>query len=716
MRDGRDDIAAAAQALATRLPARLAGLARVAHNYWWSWAPGGPQLFESIDKERWRRGGRNPVRLLQEVSSTRLAELARDPAFVEQVDFLEDGMRKELAFPSREGSDPAQPDAFICAEFGVHSSMSFYAGGLGVLAGDMLKQASDARIPMVGVGLFYSQGSFHQRLDASGWQHEYWLATDSDRLPAAAVTDDSGREVSIEVPVRGRSVRCRIWRVDVGRVPLFLIDADVPGNDPADRWITARLYVSDREMRLAQYIVLGLGGIRALRAMGVQPRRLHLNEGHAALAAVELVRERTSSGTPLAAAIEATRGEVMFTTHTPVASGNETFSADQVRAALPGLPSSLGVQWGEVLGLGRVHPGDGTEDFGLTPLALRLSGAANGVSRRHAEVSRGIWRELWPAVRAEDVPIAAVTNGVHLPTWLAPEMRELLDRYVPRWADPSASSGWAAIDEIPDEELWAVRCKLRARLASIVRRRGVLERLGRGETVSYAESPARTWDDHALTIGFARRIATYKRLSLLTADPGRAMKLLQGPPPIQIVIAGRAHPQDDEAKRTVQAVFAMNDLPGVGGHGVFLEEHDMALAAELVRGCDLWINLPRPPQEASGTSGIKSAINGGLHLSVLDGWWAEALDGENGWGVRSDPGLPPADEDHQDSQAVFDILEFEAIPLFYELDAQGIPRGWIRRMKHSLRTIGPRFSAGRMVEDYLRMAETLEIGSDCSSA
>ena len=506
-------------------------------------------------------------------------------------------------------------------------------------------------------------------------------------------------------------MRCRIWRVDVGRVPLFLIDADVPGNDPADRWITARLYVSDREMRLAQYIVLGIGGIRALRAMGVRPQRLHLNEGHAALAAVELLRERVSSGMPLSAAVEATRGEVMFTTHTPVASGNETFSADQVRSALPGMPTSLGVEWGEFLALGRVHPADGFEDFGLTPLALRLSGAANGVSRRHAEISRGIWREIWPAVQVEDVPIAAVTNGVHLPTWLAPEMRELLDRHVPRWADPSAGNAWAAIDEIPDEELWAVRCKLRARLAGLVRRRGVLERLGRGETVSYAESPASTWDDHALTIGFARRIATYKRLSLLTADPARAMKLLQGPPPIQIVIAGRAHPQDEDAKRTVQAVFAMNDLPGVGGHGIFLEEHDMALAAELVRGCDLWINLPRPPQEASGTSGMKSAVNGGLHLSVLDGWWAEAFDGENGWGVQSDPGLTAAEEDHQDSQRVFDILEFEAIPLFYDRDAQGIPRGWVRRMKHSLRTIGPRFSAGRMLEDYLRTAETLNRGA-----
>lgn len=707
MRDGSDDIAAAAEALAARLPAAIRPLAAIAMNYWWSWAPDGAEVFSEIDVDRWLRGGRNPVRLLQEVTTARLAALAGDQSFVERVRRLDEGLQREREAPPRAGLLPGSPTAFFCAEFGIHGSLPFYAGGLGVLAGDLLKQASDCRVPMVGVGLFYRQGSFHQRLDASGWQHEYWLDTDSERLPAAVVTDPAGSPLLVEVPLAGRTVRCQVWRVDAGRVPLYLLDSDVPENSRADRWITARLYVSDREMRLAQYVLLGIGGMRALRALGIDPGRLHLNEGHAVLAALELLRERVAAGEPFEDARVAVRRCVMFTTHTPVAAGNESFSLDQVRAALPGLPGSLALSWDELASLARVHPDDAGEGFGLTPLALRLSGAANGVSKLHGQVSRAMWRDIWPGRPVESVPIAAVPNGIHLPTWIAPEMRALLDRYVPGWTEACGDDTWAAVEEIPDEELWAVRRQLRARLAEKVRRRSLVERLGRGEPVAFAEAPGLLWDDNVLTIGFARRIATYKRLYLLTSNPARARKLLEGPPPLQIAIAGRAHPQDDAAKHTVQQIFALNDIPGIGGHGVFLEEHDMTLAAGLVQGCDLWINLPRPGQEASGTSGMKSAVNGGLHLSVLDGWWAEAFDGQNGWGVASDPNLPADEQDRVDAERVFDILEYEVIPLFYDRDEQGIPRAWLRRVKSSMRSIGPHFSACRMLEDYLRLSAAL---------
>ena len=470
MLDGSRDIADATESLAARLPRELKALARLAYNYWWSWAPGGPDLFATIDAERWRRGGLNPVRLLQEVTPARLAELASDPDFARRAAELDRALQRELRERPTKPWSGGQSEAFICAEFGIHSSLPFYAGGLGVLAGDYLKEASDRRAPTVAVGLFYAEGSFHQRIDATGWQHEYWLATDTDRLPAALVTGEDGTPLSVRVRLWDRDVTVRTWRIDVGRTPLYLLDTDCPGNTLADRWLTARLYVSERDVRLAQYILLGAGAVRVLAAMGVQPNRIHLNEGHAVFAALELMLDSVAAGSEFEAALEGVHRRVSFTTHTPVAAGNESFPAEQVAAAHPLLASTPGVSWPKVTALARVHPEDPNEQFGLTPLALRLAGSVNAVSQRHGEVSRAMWRDIWPGVSEPEIPISVVTNGVHFPTWLAPEMRELLDQYVPGWSahalDPET---WSAIDAIPDEALWNVRCQLRSKLVATVR-------------------------------------------------------------------------------------------------------------------------------------------------------------------------------------------------------------------------------------------------------
>ncbi len=703
--DGRRDLAVAAATLAGHLPPEFAPLATLAYNYWWSWAPGGEEVFSSLDPHRWLRCGMNPVRLLQELDPSRLRVLAMQPGVLPRIEALARALRDELGRPERPITLPGRPAVIFCAEFGVHRSLPFYAGGLGVLAGDFLKELSGQGYPAAGIGLFYSQGSFHHRVDSSGWQHEFWLDTDSDRLPAAIVTGADGEPLTVNVPIRGRDVTAQIWRVDVGRVPLYLLDTNLPGNAPGDRWITSRLYVGNREVRLAQYALLGIGGVRAMRAMGIEPALIHLNEGHASLALLELLREQIAAGLDFTAAKERVRAGTVFTTHTPVAAGNETLSTDDLRSVLPDLPASLGIEWAGVVAMGRIRPGDPGEQFGLTPFALRMTGAANAVSRLHGEVARQMWHDLWPGRAPEQVPIGHVTNGVHLATWMAPQMGALFARYLPGWpasaADPAT---WQHVDDIPDGELWAVRCELRAGLGGYVRDRSVVERLGRGEPLPYAESAARAWSDDSLTAGFARRIATYKRLYLVTRNLDRGLRLMNGELPVQLVIAGRAHPQDDDAKRTVQQIFALNYLPNLGGRVVFLEEHDMAMAARLVRGSDIWLNLPRPLNEASGTSGMKSALNGGLQLSVLDGWWAEAYDGANGWAIASNPALPAAEQDAQDATALFDLLESEVLPLFYDRDEDGIPHGWVQKMKTSLKSIGPRFTATRMLGEYVERA------------
>jgi starch phosphorylase len=596
-----------------------------------------------------------------------------------------------------------RPVAFFCAEYGIHPSLPIYAGGLGVLAGDILKAASDRGLPMVGVGLLYRQGYFRQRIDVSGWQHEYWVDIDPELSPAALVTRDGVEPLTIAVPIRGRTVVAQIWRVDVGRVPLYLLDAERSENAIVDRWISSRLYVGDRETRLAQYALLGLGGAMALRAMGFDPSVIHLNEGHAALAPLPLVEEAVRSGLKLDAALDSVRQRTVFTTHTPVAAGNESYSLAEVQGVLAGLPERLGTDWAHLQALGRVHPTDANEPLGITQTALKLSRAANGVSRRHGETARAMWRPMFPGRSVAQVPIGHVTNGVHVSTWMAPAMRALLDRHLgPSWImRTAAAETWARFDEIPDSELWAVRRELRAELVEFVRTRATSDRLARGEPPDYVAAAARAIDPEHLTIGFARRLAGYKRLGLIMYDLQRSLRLLVGDRPVQILLAGKAHPQDDEAKRIVQRLFQAKGAPFVGERIAYLHDYDMSIAQHLVAGCDVWVNVPRPPLEASGTSGMKAALNGGLNLSVLDGWWAEAYDGSNGWAIDGDGDPDPEATDRRHAARLIDLLEHEAVPTFYERDSAGLPRAWIAHVRASIRTAASRFSADRMVGDYI---------------
>jgi starch phosphorylase len=704
MPDGHHDLERAARALATRIPEPLGVLARLAYNYRWAWSPDGPVLFRDVDPDRWARCGENPVRLLEEADAGLLARAAADEGFLARAAAVEALVRSDLERPPADAPmSPEHPVAFFCAEYGVHGSLPIYSGGLGALAGDILKEASDRALPMVAVGLLYRQGYFRQRIDGWGWQHEYWVDTDPERLPAALVTGEDGAPLTVTVPIRDLEVTAQVWRVDVGRVPLFLLDADRPENDRVARWITQRLYTPDRDLRLAQYVLLGAGGVRALSAMGIEPGVVHLNEGHAAFVSLQMACERASEGT-LEEAFEAARQRTVFTTHTPVPAGNDTYPATQVVETLAGLASSLGVDPETIVRLGRTSPHEAAEPFGVTQFALRTSRAANGVSRRHGEVAREMWQALWPDRPLEEVPIAHVTNGVHIPSWLGGPMRELLDRHLSegwlaRATDPAT---WAPVDDIPAAELWAVRRAQRAQLVDFVRDRAVADRLGRDESRAYAES-ATAFDPDALTIGFARRLATYKRLHLLLRDPERSLKLLTGDRPVQLVIAGKAHPRDDEGKRLVQGIFAQKLQPGFSARVVYLDDYDLRMAAWLVRGCDVWVNLPRPPLEASGTSGMKNAVNGGLHLSVLDGWWAEAYDGADGWALSGDVDPDQGAQDARDGAELLRLFEEEVVPSFYDRDASGIPAAWLARVRASLRTLGPAFGAGRMLEDYEKL-------------
>jgi starch phosphorylase len=705
---GAADLARAADALASRVPAPLAPVARLAFNYRWSWMPGGRELFRDLEPHRWELCGENPVRLLQEASPAALVRAAADRTIVARAESLWRALCDDLARPTAPGPvSPERPVVFLCAEFAIHRSLPIYAGGLGVLAGDLAKEASDRALPFVGVGLLYRQGSFRQRLDPSGYQHEYWTRTDPERLPAALVTGADGLPLRIRVPLDDHDAVAQIWRVDVGRVPLFLLDAEHPENRRVERWTTARLYDGDRETRLAQYTLLGVGGIRALRALGIDPGVLHMNEGHAALAPLELAREETERGASFADAFASARRRTVFTTHTPVAAGNDEFDAGLVMATLGGFAHEAGLSRSELLGLGRRLPTDEGEPFGVTPLGLRASRFANGVSSRHGRVARAMWHSLWPDRRVEDVPIAHVTNGVHAPSWMAPAMQQLLARWLgadwhERAADPRT---WDAVEKIPDEELWATRCALRSDLIEFARDRSVADRLARGgPSREYAQAAERSFDADVLTVGFARRIATYKRLHLLVRDPPRALRLLAGPRPMQVLLAGKAHPRDEEAKRLVQSLFPMTAATDVARRVAYLEDYDLGLAATLVAGCDVWVNLPRPPLEASGTSGMKAVLNGGLHLSVLDGWWEEAYDGHNGWGIGGEPSGDWEQQDARDAAELYHLLETEVVPTFYARDESGLPRAWIARIRASLRSLGPRVVASRMLEGYVASA------------
>ena len=701
---GAADLSARIASLAARLTPSLQPLAAVAYNYRWSWSADGPALFRDINPHRWALTGANPVRFLGDIWPSTQEAVERDPGLRERIDRLVAEVDADLGRPARRREGVEGPVAFFCAEFGFHVSMPIYSGGLGVLAGDILKEASDQALPLVGIGLFYRRGYFRQRLDLAGRQQEYWLWNDPKSLPMARVSYPDRTPLVLTVEVGGRPITFQVWRVDVGRVPLLLLDTELPENDAVARWTTGRLYEGNRAVRLSQYGLLGIGGARLLAALGIEPAVIHLNEGHPALAPLELAARRVERGVPVEDALAAVREQTVFTTHTPVAAGNETYDPGEFLDAFGDLGRRLGIDDERFLGLCRIDPANAAEPPGLTPLAIRTSRRRNGGSRLHAEVAREMWRPMFPGSAPGEVPITHVTNGAHLSTFLGKPMRELLTRYLgTAWLERSADPAvWEAVREIPNAELWAARCEARAELLGYVRARSEVERLQRGEQIEYVRAVETGLDAGALTLGFARRFATYKRVYLLTHDAARARRIFTGEPRVQLIVSGKAHPNDEGGKDVLQALhgFARGEAE-IADRVVIVEDYDLDVASHLVSGCDVWVNLPRRPMEASGTSGMKATFNGVLQLSVLDGWWAEGYDGANGWAIPGDDDPDPGVVDARDAQRFYDLLEHEVIPLFYARDEHGLPHGWCDLIKHALVTCAPAFSATRMVDDYV---------------
>ena len=694
------------------LTVTLQPLERLAWNFWWSWAPDGTEVFRDLDPGLWQQCEQNPRALLAQVSDLRLAQMAADPTFSGRVRRLTERFDTYMSDtrPSPKINVSARitrenPVAYFCAEFGVHNSLPLYSGGLGILAGDHLKSASDLNLPLVAVGLFYRFGYFRQRLNREGWQEETYRATLADELPLQSVDDETGRPMLVEVSMRGRLVRARAWLADVGRIRLYLLDTDVAENEEVDRLVTGHLYGGDRETRLVQEKMLGIGGARLLRKLGLQPSVFHLNEGHSAFLTLELTRELIESeGLDFAAASERVRERCVFTTHTPVAAGHDEFSADLIGKAFGNwYETALGLSREEFLALGRVN-GSSEEAFGLTPLALRMCHSTNGVSRKHGEVSRELWQKMWPNRSPNEVPITSITNGVHPGTWVAPVMRRLYEQHVgDDWIERARdASVWAyGVERISGEELWQAHSLLKQQLVAFIRDHSFDARLARGESEDFIEAARTMFDPAALTIGFARRVAGYKRWDLLLSDPERLTTLINDPErPIQFVFAGKAHPQDQNAKAVLQRLVTWQRDPSVR-HGIaFIEDYDQEVARQLVQSVDVWMNMPRRPLEASGTSGQKVAINGGLNFSVLDGWWLEGYDGDNGFGI-GDLSEPSEEEaDRREADSLYRVLTEEIIPRFYTRDPEGIPPEWVAMMKRSIQTLVPIFSSDRMVAEY----------------
>jgi starch phosphorylase len=695
------------------LPAPLKPLEQLALNYWWSWSADGASLFRDLDADIWEECEHNPRQLLAKTSPYRLAQAATDPVYLERVrridELFQDYMAQTTAWPQT-GTPvitSANPVAYFCAEFGVHNSLPLYSGGLGILAGDHLKSASDLRLPLVAVGLLYRYGYFVQRLRTDGWQEEHYGETFPAELPIQIVRDVDGLPLQIEVLIRERKVLAQVWRADVGHVQLYLLDTNIPENIETDRWVTGHLYGGDRETRIVQEMLLGIGGVRLLRKLGVEPHVFHLNEGHSAFLTLELAREVIQrEQCSMAEATAIVRTQCVFTTHTPVAAGNDEFDpALVVRSFGSSYLSALGLTQEEFLGLGRVNPSNASERFGLTPLAIRMCRSTNGVSKKHGEVSRSLWQELWPEKAANEIPITHITNGVHAPTWVSPLLRYLYEKYVGAdWATQlNDRVRWEkAVAGISDEELWIAHSLLKERLVAFLRFRSYQARRAAGEKLDYIEAANTMFEPGALTIGFARRVAGYKRWNLLLTDPDRLLRLINDSNrPIQFVFAGKAHPQDDGSKRILQQLAYWKYDLRVRQRAVFLEDYDQEIARQLVQSVDVWLNVPRRPLEASGTSGEKVAMNGGLNLSILDGWWLEGYDGTNGFAIGN--GSESEDVvkiDASDAESLYQVLEQDVVPLYYDRGSDGVPRRWIAMMKRAIQSLAPEYNSDRMVQDY----------------
>jgi starch phosphorylase len=680
------------------LPPRLEVLRSLAYNLCFSWKDEIWDMFQRLDPGLWVECGHNPVLMLGLISQDRLDELSRDQGFVAQLERLGQDFDRYISQPRIQATDycPEVPFqvAYVSAEFGLAECLPIYSGGLGVLSGDHLKSASDLNVPLVGVGLLYQEGYFRQYLSADGWQMETYPVNDFDNMPVQLVRDQDGRPLSVSVDFKDQPVEVLIWRINVGRVPLYLLDTNVPVNPPEFCGTTGQLYGGNREMRLRQEIVLGIGGVRALKALGIEPTVTHMNEGHSAFSALERINIlRKEKGMSFDAARETVLASTTFTTHTPVPAGNDVFEPDLVRAYFEEYTKELGINFKVLLGYGRLN------------LALRLSAHTNGVSRLHGRVSRAMWQDVWSHHPVEDVPIDYITNGIHVPTWISKDMGGLFDRYLgPNWAeDPDSERLWEQAEQIPDTELWRTHERCREHLVGFTRRRLAGQIKDRGASTAEIQAASEVLTPEALTIGFARRFATYKRATLLFRDPDRLDRIINHPEfPVQIVIAGKAHPQDNEGKELIKAIIHLAREERFRRRIVFLEGYNLHVARHLVSGTDVWLNTPRRPLEACGTSGMKALANGSLNLSILDGWWDEGYHRDFGWAighgeVYKDLGA----QDDIEGRDLYNLLEKEVVPLFYQRGSDGIPRGWVKKMRAGLRQLVPIFNAHRMVQEYV---------------
>jgi glycogen phosphorylase len=690
------------------LPRRISRLGELSYNLWWTWNPYAQRLFNRIDNALWERVNHNPFRFLRQLERPVLNEAAQNSAYLEIYDrvfadfdaYLE---RQDTWFSTAFSDRKGQSIAYFSMEFGLHEMLPIYSGGLGVLAGDHLKESSDLGLPLVGLGLLYTEGYFTQHILEDGWQEAVNNPIKFDELPMLPVLKEDGKELTISVNFPDGPVQARIWELRIGRTPLYLLDSNIEVNNPIGRQLTTRLYQSDVNLRIMQEVLLGIGGVRALRALGYNPTVWHMNEGHAAFLTLERIHEYKSQGMKFSQAAEQVRKTNIFTTHTPVPAGNDEFPLWLMDKYLSNVWSELGITRDEFIDLAR-HKQNWGETFSMPILALKFSEGRNGVSELHGRVSRRMWHDLWPNLDEDDVPITYITNGIHSKTWMARRVRLMYDKHfdsdwLEKLDDPAT---WEKMDHIPPQELWSVRNHLKRKMVIYMMQRARDRWMNGGFHPVQVIGSGALLDPYALTICFARRFATYKRADLVLSDIERLIKIINQPNrPVQIIFAGKAHPADEPGKMLIQEVYRAVKKAENGGRLVFLEDYDMNLARYLVQGVDVWMNTPRRPNEASGTSGMKAAANGALNFSVLDGWWREAYNGRNGWAIGEDADLDEDIQDKADADSLYDLLENKIIPLYYgERNGDDVPRKWVEMMKESLRTVTPQFSTRRMVKEY----------------
>ncbi|HEX8995368.1 MAG TPA: alpha-glucan family phosphorylase [Ktedonobacterales bacterium] len=693
------------------IPPRIERLYELAYNLWWSWTPSAQALYALVNASLWERTEHNAVATLASADPQRLNALAHDNEFLARYDAVmaefDAYMKPSTTWFSEQFPDHAQTVmAYFSAEFGLHESLPIYSGGLGILSGDHCKEASDLGLPFVGVGFLYPQGYFRQRVNRDGQQEALYEKLEFSQAPARPARDPQGREALISVDLPGRTVYAKVWHVQVGRIPLYLMDTDVPQNSPTDRSLSARLYGGDHEMRISQEIVLGIGGVRALRALGVDAKVWHMNEGHAAFLGLERCRELVNGlNVEFEVARQIAAANSVFTTHTPVAAGNDVFSFDVMDRYFSSFWPQLRLDRESFMRLARQDATWGS-GFSMTVLAIRLSSRRNGVSRLHGEVSREMWRSLWSDVEASEAPIGHVTNGVHTASWLNPKLGSLLDEHLePGWrGDIDNTARWERVMDIPDGDLWDVHEQMKEDLIAYARHRIARQRTRHGEGPQAVTATSGLLNPAALTLGFARRFATYKRATLLFRDPQRLARLLNNPErPVQIVFAGKAHPADKPGQELIRMVSAYAQLPEFAGKVVFLEDYDIDMARRLVSGCDVWLNTPIRPHEASGTSGQKASLNGLPNCSIIDGWWEEGYNGKDGWAIGERREYQNDEtRDAADALALYETLEQSIVPLYYQRGEDGLPHQWVAVMKEAIRTVAPQFSMSRMVKDYVR--------------